>query len=99
MTNDELQDRVAKAIADAAGHGMREKCEKMAEAAIQACYAAMRGEDVARDAARYRWLREHFRFANDSLREIWFDAHTQVNQLDAKYLDDNIDAAMGERHG
>ena len=41
MTNDELRDRVAKAIADAIGHGMREKCEHMADAAIQACHAAL----------------------------------------------------------
>ena len=32
----EVVDRVAKAIADATGHGMREKCEHMAHAAIAA---------------------------------------------------------------
>lgn len=32
----EIIDRVAKAIADAVGHGMREKCEHMAHAAIAA---------------------------------------------------------------
>lgn len=32
----EVVDRVAKAIADSAGHGMREKCEHMAHAAISA---------------------------------------------------------------
>lgn len=57
---------------------------------------AKRLEAAERDAARYRWLREHFRFANDSLREIWFDAHTRVNQEDAKDLDKEIDAALQE---
>jgi hypothetical protein len=33
---DEVVDRVAKAIADAAGHGMREKCEHLARAALAA---------------------------------------------------------------
>lgn len=33
---EEVVDRVAKAIADAAGHGMREKCEHLAHAAIAA---------------------------------------------------------------
>jgi hypothetical protein len=37
---DEVVDRVAKAIADAAGHGMREKCEHMAYAAIAAYHLA-----------------------------------------------------------
>ena len=57
---------------------------------------AKRLEAAERDAARYRWILEHFRFANDSLREIWFDAHTRVNQEDAKDLDKEIDAAMQE---
>ena len=35
MKDDELRDCVAKAIADAAGHGMREKCLLMADAAIE----------------------------------------------------------------
>lgn len=49
-------------------------------------------EDDARDAARYRWLRGHFRFAADSECEIWFDGslkHSPADQLDAA-----IDAAI-----
>jgi len=45
----------------------------------------------ALDAARYRWLRGHFRFAADSECEIWFDGslkHSPADQLDAA-----IDAA------
>lgn len=34
MTLLELRDEIAKAIADARGHGMREKCERDAEAAL-----------------------------------------------------------------
>ena len=30
-------------------------------------------------AERYRWLREHFRFANDSMRELWFDPALEPN--------------------
>lgn len=46
----------------------------------------------ALDAARYRWLRGHFRFAADSECEIWFDGslkHSPADQLDAA-----IDAAL-----
>jgi hypothetical protein len=47
-------------------------------------------------ADMYRWLREHFRFANDSLREIWFDAYMPVSQEDAKDLDREIRAAIAQ---
>ena len=36
VSDEEVTDRVAKAIADASGHGMREKCEHLAHAAISA---------------------------------------------------------------
>lgn len=52
-------------------------------------------EDVRRDAERYRWLRIHFKFANDSTREIWFDGDTLVDEPGE--LDDSIDAAMAAR--
>jgi hypothetical protein len=47
-------------------------------------------------AERYQWLREHFRFANDSLQEIWFDesiAHSALKDQAASDLDAAIDAA------
>jgi hypothetical protein len=46
----------------------------------------------AKDAARYRWLRLHCAFANDSMNEIWFDLHLERGETDA--LDRQIDAAM-----
>ena len=48
--------------------------------------------DFQRDAERYRWLRGHFRFANDSLREIWFDQ--TLDPVDPVELDEEIDRAM-----
>lgn len=45
-----------------------------------------------RDATRYRWLRTHFKFANDSTREIWFDGDTLVDE--PSELDESIDVAI-----
>lgn len=60
-------------------------------------------QDAARDredAERYRWLREHFRFANDSLRELWFDQTLEPNDSSAQTdLDAAIDAARGAGGG
>lgn len=47
---------------------------------------------VVRDATRYRWLRTHFKFANDSTREIWFDGDTLVDE--PSELDESIDVAI-----
>lgn len=47
-----------------------------------------------RDAERYRWLREHFTFGNDSMQEIWFDAHVSVEEQEPAELDAAIDKAM-----
>ena len=50
---------------------------------------------LVRDAARYRWLREHFRFANDSMRELWFDPALEQDDAGVPVdLDQEIDAAM-----
>lgn len=47
------------------------------------------------DAGRYRWLREHFRFANDSMRELWFDPVLEPNDSGVPVdLDAEIDRAM-----
>ena len=47
------------------------------------------------DAERYRWLREHFRFANDSMRELWFDPVLEPNDSGVPDdLDQEIDHAM-----
>ena len=52
-------------------------------------------ERLRKDAERYRWLREHFRFANDSLRELWFDPSLEPDDSGVPYdLDTAIDAAM-----
>ena len=50
---------------------------------------------VERDAERYRWLREHLRFANDSMRELWFDPALEPNDSSVPVdLDAEIDRAM-----
>lgn len=49
-------------------------------------------------ARRYRWLREHCRFANDSDREIWFDGCI-VAKDEPGILDRSIDRAMGATGG
>ena len=58
---------------------------------------ARRAEEAKRDkyAERYRWLREHFRFANDSMRELWFDPVLEPNDSGVPDdLDQEIDRAM-----
>ena len=53
----------------------------------------------AQDAARYRWLRKHFRFANDSLRELWFDPAIDPNDGGVpEDLDQEIDRAVSNAH-
>jgi hypothetical protein len=100
--SDELLKRAAHMLDRAAELGgnpdlrnARHECAAELRAALEN-FAKSQGSvsDDARDAERYRWLREHFRFANDSLRELWFDAHTMVNQEDAKDLDQAIDDAI-----
>ena len=52
-------------------------------------------EQAKKDAERYRWLREHFRFANDSMRELWFDPALEPNDSSVPVdLDAEIDRAM-----
>lgn len=62
--------------------------------------AERRAEAAEADAGRYRWLRGHFRFANDSMREIWFDPNIDLagayGAHDPDELDATIDAAMKE---
>ena len=55
-------------------------------------YASPVDAAMERDATRYRWLRTHFKFANDSTREIWFDGDTLVDE--PSELDESIDAAI-----
>ena len=51
--------------------------------------------ELRKDAERYRWLREHFRFANDSMRELWFDPVLEPNDSGVPDdLDQEIDHAM-----
>ena len=51
--------------------------------------------ELRKDAERYRWLREHFRFANDSMRELWFDPALEPDDAGLPVdLDQGIDAAM-----
>ena len=46
---------------------------------------------------RYEWLREHFKFANDSMQELWFDADCTSD--DSSELDRAIDTARGVGRG
>jgi len=56
-------------------------------------YAAER----ERHKQRYLWLREHFRFAEDSMRELWFDASIRPDgQTLPEELDRSIDAEMAK---
>ena len=52
------------------------------------------------DAVRYRWLRMHYRFANDSTQEIWFDRSIHPDALrgagEPAELDKAIDDARKE---
>lgn len=52
-------------------------------------------EDVLRDAARYRWLRAHYRFGGDSMSELWFDGSLAASEDHTPVmLDRSIDTAM-----
>ena len=74
-------------------------------AAIAACVNFLRthSAEIAgalRDAERYRWLREHFRFANDSMHEIWFDDTLEPDDSGVPTdLDTAIDSAMQQGGG
>jgi hypothetical protein len=51
-------------------------------------------EGFRKDAERYRWLRLHSIFANDSLQEIWFDAGVTTQPNTPTELDAAIDSAL-----
>lgn len=61
--------------------------------------------DDRRDLARYRWLKYHFRFQEDSQYEIWFDESLKIDGYDKAHnesllLDKAIDRCMsGYRNG
>jgi len=67
---------------------------RLAYEAWCASAAAMR-----EDAERYRWLREHFRFAGDTMRELWFDPDILIagspNDLDSAI--DTARRALGDK--
>ena len=65
------------------------------ECAVRELASSREREARMRDAERYRWLREHFRFANDSMRELWFDPVLEPNDSGVPDdLDQEIDHAM-----
>lgn len=49
-----------------------------------------------RDAERYRWLRVHFEFANDSMREIWFDSHIKHYSPQQDGVAEELDKAIDD---
>jgi len=62
-------------------------------------YAAQKEAENAalrKDAERYRWLRTHFRFANDSVREIWFDPNIDLAGAYGAHEPDELDAAIDQ---
>ena len=73
------------------------------EEAIAAWNTRTHSAEIAgalRDAERYRWLREHFRFANDSMHEIWFDDTLEPDDSGVPTdLDTAIDSAMQQGGG
>lgn len=63
---------------------------------------AKRSATGSLNAERYEWLRLHFRFAEDSMREIWFDAsinHSALKGQSAEELDRAIDQARAAEDG
>lgn len=46
------------------------------------------------DAERYRWLRTHFRWANDSMSELWFYYGIEADEEQAKELDRTINESI-----
>ena len=79
-------------------HLNRDACIRAIEAATQERTHSAEVAGALRDAERYRWLREHFRFANDSMHEIWFDDTLEPDDYGVPTdLDQIIDSAM--QHG
>lgn len=77
--------------------------EESVEDAIEKWNTRTNSAEIAgalRDAERYRWLREHFRFANDSMHEIWFDDTLEPDDSGVPTdLDTAIDSAMQQGGG
>ena len=91
---DKVQLREVFAIAIAAGEIEAEAAESQLAAASIAALEAKLAE-ARKDAERYRWLREHFEFANDSMEEIWFNSHIKHYEHGvSEELDAAIDAAI-----
>ena len=81
-------------------HFNRDACIRAIEAAIQERTHSAEIAGALRDAERYRWLREHFRFANDSMHEIWFDDTLEPDDSGVPTdLDQTIDSAMQQGGG
>jgi hypothetical protein len=76
--------------------------QRQVEAAILALLPSAEAELEAllKDAGRYRALREHFKFANDSAQEIRFDASITPERSDkSEELDEAIEAAINISNG
>lgn len=81
-------------------HFNRDACIRAIEAAIQERTNSAEIAGALLDAERYRWLREHFRFANDSMHEIWFDDTLEPDDSGVPTdLDQTIDSAMQQGGG
>lgn len=73
-----------------------ERLHDKSDIASELAHRDMEIDRLRKDAERYRWLREHFRFTNDdSLNEILFDETLVPDDAGVPAdLDQEIDAAM-----
>lgn len=81
-------------------HTIRADHDKFMQQVRDTCKRAEKAEALAeqnrKDAERYRWLRTHFRFANDSVREIWFDPNIDLAGAYGAHEPDELDAAIDQ---
>jgi len=47
--------------------------------------AERRIKELEPDAEMYRWLQDHYKWANDSMRELWFDPNIKAPCLSPPY--------------
>lgn len=72
-----------------------DEMEARASAAQQVISDSWQEHEMEKDAARYRWLREHFRFLDDAKSEIWFDPAIEV-AVHGEPEPEELDRVVGE---
>lgn len=87
MDSDNLRERINKA-----GGTSRTDDAKLADYLWDNADALL---IAVEQAEMYQWLRRHFKFANDSMQEIWFDSSICNDGLkEPQELDSSIKKAM-----